>query len=196
MATEPKQKAGSADDVYPDTLETEESKKKDAPSGFLIVALDKLSISQIEAFARARGVTDTKVFLEEIERADAESFTTRPQDLNQVVEFCTKENRIGTRRLEERDQNHHEAHPLSAARAREGAQLIAAASILCKEPTIQVPDGLHNDKGIPVQEILPDWNDRDQQTLLSRPTFDEAIYETVRFNHRSVREFLWTARGA
>jgi hypothetical protein len=200
MATEPKQKTASADDVYPDTLETEESKEKDAPSGFLIVALDNLSISQIEAFARARGVTDTKVLLEEIERADAESFTTRPQDLDQLVEFWTKEHRIGTRlelmqnsvarRLEERDQNHREAHPLSAARAREGAQLIAAASILCKEPTIQVPDGSHNDKGIPVQEVLPDWNDRDQQTLLSRPIFDEAIYGTVRFHHRSVREFL------
>ena len=191
----------SLDDLLDlDALDTEESKEKEAPSGFRIVALDDLATSQIETFARARGVTDTRNFLEEIERADAESFTTRPQDLEELVEFWKKEHRIGTRlelmqnsvqrRLEERDQNHREAQPLAANRAREGARLLAAASILGKEPTIQVPDGSHNKKGIAVQLVLPGWDDRDQQTLLSRPIFDEAIYGTVRFHHRSVREFL------
>jgi|CXWL01.1.fsa_nt_gi hypothetical protein len=179
---------------------TEVSEQKETPSGFRIVALDDLSTSQIEAFARARGVTDIKAFLDEIERADAESFTTRPQDLEELVEFWTKERRIGTRlelmrnsvqrRLEERDQNHRETYPLAAARAREGARLLAAASVLCRESTIQVPDGSHNNKGIAVQSVLSDWNDRDQRTLLSRPIFDEAIYGTIRFHHRSVREFL------
>ncbi|MDR4474932.1 MAG: hypothetical protein R3B11_02870 [Nitrospira sp.] len=183
-----------------ESLGTEDSELKEARSGFRIVALDDLSTSQIEAFARARGVTDIKAFLDEIERADAESFTTRPQDLEELVEFWTKEGRIGTRldlmqnsvqrRLEERDQNHRDAYPLSASRAREGARLLAAASVLGREATIQVPDGSHNNKGIAVQSVLSDWNDRDQLTLLSRPIFDEAIYGTVRFHHRSVREFL------
>ncbi|HEY3918548.1 MAG TPA: hypothetical protein VGL83_12185 [Stellaceae bacterium] len=199
-APEPPKQTDLDDDFGLETLGTEDSKEKEASSGFRIVALNDLSTSQIEAFARARGVSDTKAFLEEIERADAESFTTRPQDLEELVEFWTKEHRIGTRlelmqssvqrRLEERDQNHREAHPLSAARAREGARLLAATSILGREPTIQVPDGSHNNKGIPVHAVLPDWNDHDQLTLLSRPIFDEAIYGTVRFHHRSVREFL------
>jgi len=198
----------SLDDLFDlDALDTEDSKEKEAPSGFRIVALDDLSTAQIKAFARARGVSDTQAFLEEIERADAESFTTRPQDLEELIEFWNKEHRIGTRlelmhnsvqrRLEERDQNHREAQPLAATRAREGARLLAAASILGKEPTIQVPDGSHNNRGIAVQLVLPDWDDRDQQTLLSRPIFDEAIYGTVRFHHRSVREFLtaeWLSR--
>lgn len=189
-----------SDDVDLETLGIEESKQKSAPSGFRIVALDDLSKPQIEVFARARGISNTKAFLEEIERADAESFTTRPQDLDELIKFWTKERRIGTRlelmqhsvqrRLEERDQNHREAHPLSAQRAREGVRLLAAASLLGREPTIQVPDGSHNKIGIPVQAVLPDWNDDDQLTLLSRPIFDEAIYGTVRFHHRSVREFL------
>lgn len=179
---------------------TEELEQKETPSRFQIVALDNLSTSQIEAFASARGVTDTRTFLDEIERADAKPFTTRPQDLEELVEFWTKEGRIGTRlelmensvrrRLEERDQNHREVYPLSAERAREGARLLAAASVLGRESTIQVPDGSHNNKGIAVQSVLSDWNDRDQQTLLSRPIFDEAIYGTVRFHHRAVREFL------
>lgn len=190
-----------------DVFETEDSKEKEAPSDFRVVALDDLSTAQIETFARARGVSDTQAFLEEIERADAESFTARPQDLEELVEFWNRQHRIGTRlelmqnsvqrRLEERDQNHREAQPLAATRAREGARLLAAASILGKEPTIQVPDGSHNNRGIAVQLVLPDWDDRDQQTLLSRPIFDEAIYGTVRFHHRSVREFLtaeWLAR--
>jgi hypothetical protein len=38
--------------------------------------------------------------------------------------------------------------------------------------------------------VLPDWDDKDQSILLSRPIFDEAIYGAVRFHHRSVREYL------
>ncbi len=199
-APEPLKQPDLIDDLGLESLDTEDSEEKEVPSGFQIVALDDLSTPQIEAFARARGVTDTKAFLDEIERADAESFTARPQDLEELVEFWNKERRIGRRlemmqnsvqrRLEERDQNHREAHPLSAARAREGTRLLAAASVLGRESTIQVPDGCHNNKGIPIQAVLPDWNDRDQLTLLSRPIFDEAIYGTVRFHHRSVREFL------
>jgi hypothetical protein len=190
-----------------ESLDTVDLNEKETPSAFQIVTLDDLSTSQITAFSQALGVTNTRAFLEEIERADAESFTTRPQDLEELVDFWKKEQRIGTRlelmqnsvqrRLEERDQNRREAQPLPAVRAREGARLLAAASILGKEPTIQVPDGSHNNKGISVRMVLSDWNDRDQQTLLSRPIFDEAIYGTVRFHHRSVREFLaaeWLAQ--
>ena len=156
-APDPMKQPDLIDDLGLESLDTEDSEEKEVPSGFQIVALDDLSTSQIEAFARARGVTETKAFLEEIERADAKFFTTRPQDLEELVEFWTKEGRIGTRlelmrnsvqhRLEERDQNRREAHPLSVARAREGARLLAAASILGRESTIQVPDGSHNNKG-------------------------------------------------
>jgi len=199
-AAEPVKQSDLINELGLESLGTEKSGQKEAPGGFRIVALDDLTTSQIEAFARARGVTDTKAFLHEIERADAKPFTTRPQDLEELIEFWTKERRIGTRlelmqnsverRLQERDQNHRDAHPLSTARAREGACLLAAASVLGRESTIQVPDGSHNNKGIAIRAVLPDWNDHDQSTLLSRPIFDEAIYGTVRFHHRSVREFL------
>jgi hypothetical protein len=207
VAHEPSEEGSLDDALAVEAFDTEDSEKKEMPSAFRIVTLDDLSTSQTKVFSQARGVTDTQAFLEEIERADAESFTTRPQDLEELVDFWKKEHRIGTRlelmqnsvqrRLEERDQNHREAQPLPAVRVREGARLLAAASILGKEPTIQVPDGSHNNRGIPVRMVLSDWNDRDQQTLLSRPIFDEAIYGTVRFHHRSVREFLaaeWLAQ--
>ncbi|QOZ22621.1 hypothetical protein [Bradyrhizobium sp. CCBAU 51753] len=179
------QEEGLLEDVLDvETVPTEHSGEEELPPVFRIVTLDDLSMSQIKVFAQNRGVTDTQAFLEEIERADAGSFTTRPQDLEELVDFWVKECRIGTRlelmqnsvhrRLEERDQNHREIQPLPAVRAREGARLLAAASILGKEPTIQVPDGSHNNKGIPVRMILSDWNDRDQQALLSRPILMQA----------------------
>lgn len=167
---------------------------------FKIVALDDLTSDQIAVFAKARGIEDSKAFLDAVERADAWSFTSRPQDLEELTEFWLDKGRIGTRleimrnsidrRLAERDQDRAEARPLSAERARQGARLLAAVTTLAQNPTIRVPDGADNFKGISVQSVLSDWDEKDQSALLSRPIFDEAIYGAVRFHHRSVREYL------
>src|SRR4029077_3109383 len=82
------------------------------------------------------------------------------------------------------------ARPISVEKIRFGARLVAAAATLTQESSIRVPDGSENAKGIAVKDVLTDWNDTDCLTLLSRPIFDEGIYGTVRFHHRSVREFL------
>lgn len=176
--------------------------QRDRPedSAFKLVALDDLSSEQIEVFASARGITDTEAFLHAVERAEAWSFTSRPQDLEELTAFWIDEGRIGSRlelmrnsiarRLTERDQDRADTRPLSLEDARQGARLLAAAATLGQEPTIRVPDGAETSKGIPVHEVLPGWDDNKQATLLSRPIFDEAIYGTVRFHHRSVREYL------
>lgn len=142
---------------------------------------------------RARGINDTAAFLNAVERADALSFTSRPQDLEELTEFWIDEGQIGSRlelmrnsiarRLTERDQGRADARPLSMEDARQGARLLAAAATLGQEPTIRVPDGADNSKGIPVHDVLPSWDDNKQAALLSRPIFDEAIYGTVRFHH-------------
>jgi hypothetical protein len=179
---------------------TEDQPEKKELSVFKIVALDDLDSRQIEIFAAARGIKNTKAFLDAVERADAWSFTARPQDLQELAEFWNDYGRIGSRleimqnsidrRLLERDQGRADARPLATMRAREGARLIAAATTMTQELIIRVPDGADNSRGIPVADILPDWDDKDRATLLSRPIFDEAIYGTVRFHHRTVREFL------
>lgn len=183
-----------------DQLLTQAGSKTDIAPAFKIIALDDLSPAQIEAFARAYGVTDTKSFLDAIDRADASTFTGRPQDLRDVVDFWLDQQRIGSRlelmqnsierRLSERDQTRAEAKPISPERIREGARMLAAATTLAKEPTIRVPDGAENTAGVAVGAILAGWDEKDQSALLSRPIFDEAIYGTVRFHHRSVREYL------
>ncbi|WP_420473696.1 NACHT domain-containing protein [Noviherbaspirillum sp. ST9] len=170
------------------------------PPMFRIVALDDLSSDQIASFARARGINDSTEFLEAIERADAWSFTSRPQDLAELTEFWLDKGRIGSRleimrnsierRLAERDQDRADSRPLAADRARTGAKLLAVAATLAQSQVLRVPDGADNPNGLDVRSILADWDDKDQATLLSRPIFDEAIYGTVRFHHRSVREYL------
>lgn len=167
---------------------------------FLIVALDDLGEQQVEIFAKARGIANPKPFIDAIERADAWSMVTRPDDLTELVEYWEKHQRIGnrlelmqssiTRRLAERDQNRDEALPLSAADAIMGARSVAAAATLAHESTIRVPDGSENTKGIAVSSVLPGWDSKKTTALLSRPIFDEAIYQTVRFHHRTVREYL------
>lgn len=180
------------------TMDVTASKRRTSP--FRIVALDDLSSEQIERFAAARGVTDIIAFKKAVERAEAWSFIARPLDLVETVEFWIANAKIGSRlelirasidkRLEERDQDRADANPISKERIREGARLVAAATTLAKEPAVRVPDGQQNDRGLPIREMLTDWDDADCRKLLTRPIFDEGIYGTVRFHHRSAREFL------
>jgi hypothetical protein len=193
-------------DEFDDTIETEERGENNDPK-FKVVALDDLSREQVTVFASAKGVTDISKFIDEIERADAWSSTARPQDLEDVVALWIDRGRIGNRleimknsidrRLLERDQQRAEARPLPDDRVREGAVLVAAAATLAQSQIIRVPDGANNTKGLPPKSILPGWTDNEISTLLSRPIFDNAIYGTVRFHHRSVREYLtaiWLAK--
>ena len=183
-------------------IEIKAEDQKRAKPVFKIVTLEDLTSDQIAVFAKARGVNNCNAFLDAVERADAWSFTARPQDLEELIGFWIDEGRVGTRleimknsierRLAERDQNRTDVHPLPAERVRQGVRLLAAATTLTQESTIRIPDGADNAKGFAVQSILNDWDDKEQATLLSRPIFDQAIYGTVRFHHRSVREYLTT----
>lgn len=167
---------------------------------FKVYTLDDLTAEQIKVFVTARGIKDSKSFLDAVVRADALSFTSRPQDLEELGEFWIDKRRIGNRleimrnsiarRLTERDQGRAEACPLTAERARKGARLLAAAATLARTQIIGVPDGTDNTKGINVQSALSDWDGKEQLALLSRPIFDAAIYGAVRFHLRSVREYL------
>lgn len=167
---------------------------------FKIVTLEDLTDKQIAVFAKAQGINDSNKFLDAVDRADAWPFTSRPQDLEELIDFWSDQGHIGTgleimrnsieRRLDERDQDRSESYPLSSDRARQGAKILAAATTLTTDQTIGVPDGANNTQGIAVETILQDWDPKNFPALLSRPVFDQAIYSTVRFHHRTVREYL------
>lgn len=181
-----------------ESIRTEDAPSETRPP-FIVVALDNLSADQVATFVESKGV-DSRAFQDAVERADAWSFTARPQDLEELTQFWIDEGRMGSRlelmqgsiarRLKERDQSRAEQRPLSEERARQGARLLAAAATLTQMQVFAVPDGSDRSKGIDVAKVLEGWNERDQLILLSRPIFDEAIYGTVRFHHRSVREYL------
>lgn len=181
------------------TVQTTDNETKQDGS-FLVVTLDDIHDEQINCFLEAAGVQDVKAFRAAVERREAESLTTRPLDLLELVDFWHEHHRIGSRlelmkssinrRLEERDQNRAEFRPIAPEKLREGARLLAAATTLGQMSAICVPDGEANKKGIPIRSVLTGWNDADAGALLSRPIFEPGIYGTVRFHHRTVREYL------
>ncbi|TJV19666.1 hypothetical protein [Mesorhizobium sp.] len=190
----------------PTSTEADESQKP--VSQFKIVTLDGLTRDQVELFARRRGIKDISEFSFALEQADAWSFTSRPQDLEDLIAFWLDKSEIGgrlqimknsvERRLKERDQNRADILPLSHDRAYDGALLLAAATTLGNNPAIQVLDGAEAGLGrIHVDRILPDWTPNEIAALLQRPIFDAALYGAQRFHHRSVREYLtaiWLCR--
>ncbi|MBU1357897.1 MAG: hypothetical protein KKC79_08345 [Gammaproteobacteria bacterium] len=177
---------------------TERTKPDKSP--FKIVTLQDLSPEQIEIFAGAKGIADTKKFLDDIDRADAWSFTVRPQDLIEVTEYWQDNGRIGSRlelmqnsvkrRLQETSQDRIEARALSDDQALEGAQLIAGAMMLTQVQNIRVPDAGKGVQGLDVRDLFKGWQPADLGALLQRPLFGQDIYSTVRFHHRSVKEYL------
>ncbi len=184
----------------PREAKSKSSNTDETIGGFHIVSLDDLHGEQVDQFAKAKGVTDLVSFRAALDRKDAWPLTTRPLDLAEVCEYWAAHDQIASRyelmkasidrRLEEIDQDRAEARPMTVERLRAGARLVAAAATLTQESGLRVPDGLENAKGLPVKQVLTDWDDAEINALLSRPIFDEGIYGTVRFHHRAVREFL------
>ncbi|AUF96335.1 hypothetical protein CXQ80_11100 [Pseudomonas sp. 02C 26] len=174
--------------------------KTEPDTSFLLVTLDDIHDEQIDRFLNATGIQDIKAFRSAVERKEAWSLTTRPLDFLELVDFWLEHHRIGSRlelmkssinrRLEERDQDRAESRPIAPGRLREGVRLIAAATTLGQTSAIRVPDGETNKSGIPIRDVLTDWNDTESAALLNRPIFEPGIYGTVRFHHRTVREYL------
>ncbi|MFZ7115655.1 MAG: NACHT domain-containing protein [Bacteroidota bacterium] len=169
-------------------------------SSFKIYKLDDLTKNQIKIFAFSKGVENITTFLEDIERQDAWMFTTRPQDLEDIIVYWNENGKIGSqlelikhnvdRKLVEREQNRATIEKLSSNKMIECVETLAAASSFMNKSIFKIPDGTHNTKGIDLKLVLPDLKTEEYQEILSRPIFDEAIYGTVRFHHRSVREYL------
>lgn len=168
--------------------------------GVTVVALKNLTKEQIACFLKSRGVNDFQDFLDALDRTESWPFASRPQDLEELICMWTQKGRFGTRsemikhsiarRLRERDQNRAEIEPLVEKDALRAVMCLAAATTLGKNQNIGTPDGAYAGHGLSIQEILPDFDQKQQRLLLSRPIFDEEIYGSVRFHHRTVREYL------
>jgi hypothetical protein len=179
--------------------ERKRSAKAQAPA-LQVVALAPLSRAQMLEFARKKKVDDAEALVDEIERKDAMQFASRPQDLQDLIDYWREHKRIGRRlelikasvttKLRERDSNRAMQSALTEEKAREGARVLATAATFQRASRIVLPGSETTQKGVIATEVLPWWSHAEVSTLLSRPLFDEPIYGTVRFHHRSIREFL------
>lgn len=167
---------------------------------FKVYALTDLTDEMVELFIHEKNVNDPAKFLEELERRDAQEHARRPQDLEELIIYWNENEHLGERyelikasidrRLREWDTDRAFNETLTQQKVYDGAKLLAAACTLLHESTIIVSDTLNEHPGIDVNLILPNWTEPEIKIFLGRPIFDEAIYGTVRFHHRSVREFL------
>lgn len=174
--------------------------EKNEENKFKIFKLKDLDNEQIRAFSKAQGLSNIDSFVEQIEENDFQEFARRPQDLNELVTYWSRHGRIDSKlkliefnvskKLQEADENRAYLANISDEWLRKGAESIAAALILMKEQQILVTNNNSVSKGLNIENILIDWKPKDIETLLQRPIFDEAIYGTVRFHHRSVKEYL------
>lgn len=167
---------------------------------------------QIRLFAVAKGLTDVEKFMEALERSNADAFANRPSDLPGLIDIWRRTGKLGSYsdivlhniqlKLKEHNNVHVAAGLLTPERALIGAERIAAAvtfsrkaSLLVSNPT-ELDDRVR-EQAIDPRDVLLDWRPIEVNELLGRALFDESLYGTVRFHHRTAREYLasrWICR--
>ncbi len=167
----------------------------------LIVQIAPLDRERVRTFAERRGIENPDQFLAELDRHSAWEFARRPLDVLELAAFWMANRRLGslteiiehdvTTKLRETVER-RAGFPLSEARAREGAEALAVATVLCKRQQFKVPDDTFvAPDALDAASCLPDdWKPGEVAALLSRPLFDGATYGQIRFHHRRVSEYL------
>jgi hypothetical protein len=185
-------------------VESDYEPRKDNDKEDSIFQLLPLNNHQIALLAKEKGIKNIKAFMEAIERENAMMFAERPQDLLDLIEYWNSKGCFGRhadmvefniqQKLKENDSDRDKWKPLSLEQALIGAERLAAAITLQKKNIIILPDKyvdlVRKEASIDSKEVLADWPSDKIQTLLDRPIFDVAIYGTVQFHHRIVREYL------
>ena len=189
---------------FPDQNKTPAKLRKegqpDEPYPF-VVQLLPLDREGVTTYAAARGVADAEHFLEALERAHAWELARRPADVNDLLSFWRETGSLGTlteilafvcesqlRKTSDRERS----EVLALERARNGAECLAAATILCRKFIFQIP-GETNPSVNAIDALAclpPDWRNEEVRALLNHALFDGASYGHIRFHHRRLSEFL------
>lgn len=180
---------------------TDEDERRSPP--FREVTLLPFSDVELVEFARGQRVTDPDNLLAEIRARHAGDFARRPQDL---IELCDDWRDYGEIRSHYEQLRSHikarlrarpkrkESVELTLDKVRSGVQRLALAAILSRRLTIRHSAGADiegsGDAPLVPDDLLSDFTRSEIETLLQRPIFAEGGYGRVRFNHRSVLEFL------
>lgn len=169
-----------------------------------VVQLAPLDDDQVRVLAQKCGLQKPESFLTAIELAHAWEYVRRPKDVHALVAYWISHLRLGTLaeliehdlgvKLRESNPSHADERPLPPELVREGAEQLAAATVLCRKTSILVSDETidftRKVTSIIPHDVLPKWTELEVKSLLSRAVFDEETYGRVRFHHRSITEYL------
>lgn len=174
------------------------------PVAVATVRLLPLDEARIRQLAAHYGVKRADAFIDALKETGHLFLAGRPRDLEWLAEYWTRERRIGTRwdmlelnvlaKLQEANVVHSESDPLSAEKALCGAERLAGATILGRQPAIRLPNPgpalLPARAALDPASVLPDWRAREIAALLRRPLFEEAPGGRVRWHHASTQTYL------
>ncbi|WP_042698906.1 hypothetical protein [Azospirillum sp. B506] len=168
------------------------------------VRLLPLDEARIRRLAAHYGVKHADAFIDALKETGHLFLAGRPRDLEWLAEYWNREGRIGTRwdmlelnvlaKLQEANVVHSESDPLSPEKALWGAERLAGATILGRQPAIRLPDPgpalLPARAALHPASVLPDWRAGEIAALLRRPLFEEAPGGRVRWHHASTQTYL------
>lgn len=195
--------------IFRDNNDKDDANSVDTPSDAppLVVSLGPLSRRQASSLARAAGVTDEADFLNAVSRADAEDLANRPLDLIDLARLWKAKKRIGTRaeildwsiqlRLQETNRDRRRGDRLSLEDALSATHDLAAALTISRKRLIiwsdAEADPNDGEAAIDPGGVLKSFDASLQDTLFARPIFEAAAFGRIKFQHRSVQEYM-TAR--
>ncbi|MES2737517.1 MAG: hypothetical protein V4672_14435 [Verrucomicrobiota bacterium] len=185
-------------------LNNNEGKSPKARTGVHVWTIAPLDKQQVELYVEGHGVSDAAGFIAALDEAYAWELASRPIDVNLLVSYWKSNRTIGRpaemfehlicEQLKERPEKaeYERLFSIDPGKALQGAETLAAATILCRQLDFRVEDEQHFDaKGLDARACLPDdWQPATVHALLSRPLFDTAIYGCTRFHHRGFAEYL------
>ncbi len=183
--------------------EAKGSEEDPAPATVREFELLPLNNEQILELAQELHVKSPTELLREIEAKSAQDFVRWPQELIELCDDWREHGEIRAQRLQMEShvtarltarQERREQADLSPATARQGAQRLAVAVMLCRRWAFRYGASADNhstdEKPIDPSVILAGWNARQVSALLQRPLFGDGGYGQAQFRHRSVLEYL------
>lgn len=184
---------------------TEQTDKGEALTAIKVVTLLRLTSFQVERFAGASGVRNPKEFIAALEANNAWAFAGRPLDVSLLYAYWNEKGHLSnltdltefmvSRQLAE-VPGKKKLDVLSSAQAREGAEYLAAAVILCRRQKFRVSDasGIAGESLLSPDDVLPEtWLPKECRAMMDRALFDAASHGAMSFHHRYHTEYLAAA---
>jgi len=198
-------KLGKVNDSFSDAQVVETARSTSNERSVAVVVLQPLTPTQVRLFVEHRGASDAAEFLEALQKSNTFPFAGRPLDVTHLYDYWSENHQLNNltgvvdfmvAKLLAEVQDKERLDPLTREKAREGAEHLAAAAILCKNLKFSIPDEgqFFDDAHLSPEAILPSsWKPGERRALMDRALFDSASRGALSFHHRLHIEYL-TAR--